>query len=481
MSADDATELAERVRRREVSPVELTEAAIARAVARDPALNAIIHPRYERALADAAAVGGGPLAGVPILVKDASITQAGEPFHCGLQAAKDADHRATTTSWLLERLVAAGCVVLGRTNVPELCTHVTTEPLAHGPTRNPWSLDHTAGGSSGGSGAAVAAGIVPIAHASDGGGSIRAPAGFCGLVGLKPTRGRFTTGPADGEHWSGFSTDGFLTTTVRDTALVFDSVAGPGSGDPHPTASTYRLGDVLDAPLPRLRIGLRTAGACGGGPAHPDVDRVVRGVAALFAAEGHDVDERSPAALDEEAAMGHQRIVVGVSVAAEVDQWSQRLGRPLDLEELEPRNQITVAAARAVDAPTYLASRTWLQQWSRRLAGWFDDHDLLVTPVISHPTPKLGELPAAPTAEEAVEMRKVLGWLLGAWNVTGQPAITVPAGTSAEGLPIGVQLIAAWGREDLLVQAARLIERARPWPRHATRPQEDRNPPVRRL
>jgi amidase len=163
--------------------------------------------------------------------------------------------------------------------------------------------------------------------------------------------------------------------------------------------------------------------------------------------------------------MGHQRTVVGVCVAAEVDEWSRRLGRTIALDELETRNRITVAAARRVDGPTYVASFRWLQLWARRLAAWFVDHDLLVTPVVTHPPPRIGELPVEPTPEQALEMRKRLGWLLGAWNVTGQPAISVPGGFSADGLPIGVHIVAAWGREDLLVQAARLIEAARPWPR----------------
>jgi amidase len=474
LAALDATARAAMVRNRETSARELANAAISSAERRNPALNAIIHPSYERALAVAdavaASVADGPLAGVPIVLKDAAVTQAGEPFHEGLQPARDAGYRATTTSWLVERLRAAGCVVIGRTNVPELCTHVTTEPLAYGPTRNPWSLAHSAGGSSGGSAAAVAAGIVPIAHGSDGGGSIRAPGSFCGLVGLKPTRGRLTTGPDAGEHWAGLSTDGYLTTSVRDAALVFDAVAGPADGDPHRTPVTYRLVDVLHEPLPQLRIGLRTHGACGGDPAHPEVDQIVRSVAALLAAEGHLVEEASPGGLDEEAAMAHQRSVVGVCVAAEVDRWSRRLGRPIGLDELEPRNRATVAGAREVNGPTYVESLTWLQLWARRLAAWFVDHDLLVTPVVTHPPPRIGELPIEPTAEQAVQMRKRLGWLLGAWNVTGQPAITVPGGFSSDGLPVGVQLVAAWGREDLLVRAARLIEVARPWPRVASTP-----------
>jgi amidase len=248
---------------------------------------------------------------------------------------------------------------------------------------------------------------------------------------------------------------------------VFDSVAGPVDGDPPPAPLSYRLGDALLQPLPRMRIGVRTSGACGGEPAHPDVDAIVRRVAALFAAEGHVVEDDAPGALDEVAAMSHQRTVVGVCVAAEVDRWSARLGRRIRVDELEARNRATVALARTIDGPTYVASLDWLQLWSRRLAAWFVDHDLLVTPVVTHPPPRIGELPREPTPEQAVEMRRRLGWLLGAWNVTGQPAISVPGGLSAAGLPIGVQIVARWGREDLLVQAARLIEVAQPWPRIA--------------
>jgi len=193
----------------------------------------------------------------------------------------------------------------------------------------------------------------------------------------------------------------------------------------------------------------------------------VRSVAQLFSDEGHDVNDGSPSALDEDAAMGHQRTVVGVCVAAEVDQWSRRLGRTIELDELEPRNRVTVAGARRVDGATYVDSFAWLQLWSRRLAEWFIHHDLLITPVVTHPPPRIGELPIEPTAAQAVQMRKRLGWLLGAWNVTGQPAISVPGGFTSDGLPIGVHIVAAWGREDLLVQAARLIEVARPWPRVA--------------
>ncbi len=466
---EDGVAIAEAVRRGERSAEESVAAALATVEALDPRLNAVIHRCDERARADARAVSrDAPLAGVPIAVKDASVTRAGEPRHEGLQVAKDAGYRSLTTSWLVERLVAAGCVIVGRTNVPELCTHVTTEPAAYGATRNPWDLAHSAGGSSGGSGAAVAAGMVPIAHGSDGGGSVRAPASFCGLVGLKPTRGRFTPGPDAGEHWAGLSTDGFLTTTVRDTAAIFDAVAGPHPTDPCQTPLTGRLAGLLDEPLPRLRIGVRTRGACGGDPAHPEVEHLVRRTAALLADAGHDVVDAWPAALDETEAVAAQGVMVSACVAAEVAQWARRLGRPIADEELEPRNRASVAAGRAVDGVSFVEAREWLFAWSRRLGSWFDDVDVLLTPTIARPPLRIGELPFAPSPEDMGAMRRELGWLLGPWNVSGQPAISVPAGRSSAGLPIGVQFVAAWGREDLLVRIARLLELAQPWPRVAT-------------
>lgn len=464
---EDAISLAAAIRAGDRTPTDVVRAAIERIESRDPAINAVIHPRAERAMEEARAAvwhADAPLAGVPVLVKDTSVTQAGEPYHEGIAAAKDARHRATTTSWLIERLEAAGCVILGRTNVPELCTHGTTEPVAYGPTRNPWSLAHSAGGSSGGSGAAVAAGMVPIAHGSDGGGSVRAPASFCGLVGLKPTRGRFTPGPEFGEHWAGLSTDGFLTTTVRDTAAIFDAVAGPHPSDPCQSPVVARLLDRLDLPLPRLRIGVRTNGACGGDPAHPEVDALVRRAAAHFATAGHQVEDAAPAALDEEAAVLHQGIVVSACVAAELEQWSRRLGRTIGVDELEPRNRTSVTTGRSVTGVQFLEAREWLFAWSRRLASWFDTFDLLLTPAVAQPPVRIGELPFAPTAEDMAAMRRRLGWLLGPWNVSGQPAISVPAGTTSDGLPVGVHLVAPWGAEDLLVRAARFLELAQPWP-----------------
>jgi amidase len=460
------------VRRGECSPLELVDEAIARIEAVNPAINAVIHTRFEQAREEARrhqangvdASTAGPFRGVPIVVKDSTCPIAGEPLHEGLQAAKDAGYRAPANSWLTNRLVDAGFVIVGRTNVPELCTHATTEPAAYGPTRNPWATDHSAGGSSGGSGAAVAAGMVAIGHGTDGGGSVRTPAAFCGLVGLKPTRGRISNAPDSAEHWAGLSTDGFLTRTVRDSAAVLDVVCGSSPGDPYTTPLTASLAAALEGALPRLRVGVRLRGANEGIDAHPEVARSIRQIADLLAAHGHDVVEAAPLALDEIEAVTQQGTVVAACVAAELDAWSARLGREITLDEIEPRNRMSVSNGRLVTGAQYVAAREWLHGWGRRLHAWWNDFDLLLTPTVTQPPIKIGSLPFDPSAQDMANMRRELGWLMGMWNVSGQPAISVPAAQTSGGLPIGAQLVAAWAREDLLLQTAALIEQAQPWP-----------------
>jgi amidase len=461
---NDALTQAALVQRGDCTPLELVDEAIARIEKSNPTVNAIIHERFDRARDEARRVTSGPFRGVPIVVKDSTCPLAGEPLHEGLQAAKDAGYRAATNSWLTDRIVEAGFIIVGRTNVPELCTHATTEPAAYGPTRNPWATDRSAGGSSGGSGAAVAAGMVAVGHGSDGGGSVRTPASFCGLVGLKPTRGRISNAPDNAEHWAGLSTDGFLTRTVRDTAAVLDAVCGSSPGDPYTTPLAAPLSLVLGDPVPRLRVGVRLRGANEGVDAHPAVARSIRAIAELLAAQGHDVRDAAPDALDEIDAVSQQGTVVSVCVAAELDQWSARLGRPIGLEEIEPRNRMSIASGREVSGTQYVAAREWLHAWSRRLHSWWHDFDLLLTPTLTQPPIPIGSLPFDPTPDDMAAMRRELGWLMGMWNVSGQPAISVPAPATDDGLPVGAQLVAAWGREDLLLQVALLIEEALPWP-----------------
>src|SRR5688572_3098642 len=420
------------VRRGECSPVELVDEAIARIEALNPSINAVIHPRFEQARLEASRLeisrveaSRAPFHGVPIVVKDATCPIAGEPLHEGLQVAKDAGYLAPANSWLTDRLIGAGFVIVGRTNVPELCTHATTEPAAYGPTRNPWATGHSAGGSSGGSGAAVAAGMVAIGHGSDGGGSVRTPAAFCGLVGLKPTRGRISNGPDIAEHWAGLSTDGFLTRTVRDTAAVLDAVCGSSFGDPYTTPLTASLTAALNGALPRLRVGVRLRGANEGIDAHPEVARAIRQIADLLASHGHDVVDAAPVALDEIEAVAQQGTVVSVCVAAELDTWSARLGREITLDEIEPRNRMSVSNGRSVTGTQYVAAREWLHGWGRRLHAWWNDFDLLLTPTVTQPPVKIGALPFNPTADDMTNMRRELGWLMGMWNGSGQPAISV--------------------------------------------------------
>jgi amidase len=254
----DATDQAAAVRRGEVSAVELVTAAIARVEATNPVVNAVIHPRFERALDEAKqlAPDSAQFAGVPTVVKDLGLMMEGEPYHGGVRALKNAGHVAPTTTYTYQKLRAAGFVVLGRTNTPELGGTITTESLAYGPCRNPWNRDHSTGGSSGGSAAAVAAGMVAVAHATDGGGSIRIPASECGLVGLKPTRGRISRGPTIGESWMGASTDGAVTRTVRDAAAMLDVQHGPMPGDPYGTPTPLRpYVDEVGAFVGALKIG----------------------------------------------------------------------------------------------------------------------------------------------------------------------------------------------------------------------------------
>jgi amidase len=293
----DATAQAELVARGELSARDLVDAAIERIERVDGRLNAVIHRRFERAR-DEAPNAKGPFAGVPFLVKDAVCHTAGDPFHAGMQVLKDAGWVEHLDTWLAARFRAAGFVFVGKTNTPELATSLTTEPLAYGPTRNPWDDTRSTGGSSGGSAAAVAAGLVPVAHGNDMGGSIRFPAGMCGIIGLKPTRARTTLGPDFGEYWGPLTHEFVLTRSVRDTAAVLDAVAGAAPGDPYtapPPVRPYR--DEVRAPVGRLRVGVRTE-TLDGEASHPDVVRAVESSARLLADLGHDVDAATIPALD---------------------------------------------------------------------------------------------------------------------------------------------------------------------------------------
>jgi len=469
----DAIGQAELLRRREVSPHELVEAAIARVERLDPQLNAVIHPALERARAQArSGVPSGPLAGVPTLMKDLGGLEAGAPSHAGMRALKEAGWTEPIDSYLTQKVKQAGLVSLGRTNTPELALLPTTEPEAYGATHNPWNLRHSAGGSSGGAAAAVAAGIVPVAHASDGGGSIRGPASMCGLVGLKPSRGRCSFGPTLGERWSGFSCEFFVTRSVRDTALLLDLVAGAMPGDPYtapPPLAPWM--DALGLPPPRLRIGVMRV-APRETPLHAEnltaVDRTARALSTL----GHVVDETHPPALDEAESVTAYLTVVATAVARALQAAGEKIGRQLGAGDVEALTWALAENGRRVGATELLATIEYVHGFGRRLAAWWEDgFDLLLTATQAAPPPELGWITSTPEEPFRAFLRAApYGVCTLPFNMSGQPAISLPVHVTADGLPIGVQLVAPYAREDLLVGVAAQLEQALPW--------SDRRPPV---
>jgi amidase len=467
LSALDATEQAALVRRGAVSPRELVEAAVARLERLNPRLNAVIHPAPERAVSTASApdLAPGPFRGVPFLMKDIGGAEAGAPCHCGMRLLRDAGWMEREDAYLTRRFRDAGLVSLGRTNTPELALLPTTEPEAYGPTRNPWSLAHSAGGSSGGAAAAVAAGIVPVAHASDGGGSIRGPASMCALVGLKPTRGRNSFGPGLGERWSGFSAEFVVTRTVRDAAALLDVTAGPMPGDPYfapPPARPFTT--AIAQPPPRLRVGV-LRGAPRGLETHVECLAAADRAATLLADLGHHVELTHPAALDEPESVLAYVTVVAANTARAVEAWGQKVGRPCGQADLEPLTWALVERGRAASAPELLAAIEFVHAFGRRLASWWEGgFDLLVTPTQAQPPPELGYLRSTPEDPLRCFVRSApYGACTLPFNMSGQPAISLPLHWTPDGLPVGAQLVAAYAREDLLLGVAAQLEEAAPW------------------
>ena len=465
----DATAQAELVREGEATPSELVEAAIARIEAVNPKLDAVIRTRFDAARQEAAGeLPDGQFRGVPTLFKDLGCTVAGEPTAFGLGPLRDLAF--PVTSYVAAHFQAAGFVVLGRTNTPELGTTVTTEPRSFPPARNPWDLGHSTGGSSGGSAAAVASGMVAVAHASDGGGSIRIPSSECGLVGLKPTRGRVSHGPLTGESWAGSSTDGAVARTVRDAAGVLDAISKPMPGDPYYAPPLPRpLTREVGADPGRLRIGVLDHPGADGYLDDPECRAAVARAAALLESLGHHVEQSAPSAMFERAILQHFGNVIAADTEATMQAFEALLGRPIADDEIEPRNAAYRQAGRGLTAPAYLQSRAWLGMWARRMADWWTGHDLLVTPTVGAPPPELGWFTEAGPEREGARVASFIPYTA-QFNLTGQPAVSLPLHWTPGGLPVGVQLVAAYGREDILVRVASQLEQAAPW--------SGRHPPV---
>ena len=465
----DATAQADLVRRGEVSPKELVEAAIARIEAVNPKLDAVIRTRFDTARREADGdLPDGPFRGVPILFKDLGCTVEGEPTAFGLGPLRDL--RFPVTSFLAQQFRAAGFVPLGRTNVPELGTTVTTEPRSFPPARNPWDPHHSTGGSSGGSAAAVASGMVPVAHANDGGGSIRIPASECGLVGLKPTRARVSQGPVTGEAWAGSTIDGALARTVRDAAGVLDVISAPMPGDPYYAPPLPRpLAQEVGADPGRLRIGVLAQPGVAGYLDDPECRAAVANAASLLESLGHHLEPSAPAAMFEQEFLRHFVAIIAADTEATLQAFEMLLGRPIGEDEIEPRNAAHRRAGKQLGAVDYLQSRAWLGMWTRRMAEWWTSYDLLLTPTVGAPPPEIGWFTAAGPEQEEARIASFMPYTA-QFNMTGQPAISLPLHWTPGGLPVGIQLVAAYGREDLLVRVASQLEQAAPW--------SDRRPPV---
>jgi amidase len=385
-----------------------------------------------------------------------------------MRALKEADFRAPVDSYLAERFRAAGFVVIGKTNVPELGILPTTEPEAYGQSRNPWNTDHTPGGSSGGSGAAVASGMVPAAHANDGGGSIRIPASVNGLVGLKPTRQRTTEGPLIGDNMGGLTVELALTHTVRDTAAILDAVHGAAPGDPY--VAPPPTGPYLDemGVEPKLRIGVAEQPAVPGLESHPDCVAAVRAARDALVELGHELEESTPLDAGMAEALNLEDTFMtrwAAGQAASLEIFATLIGRELTADDVEPLTWALAEEGRSRSAGRYLVDTGLHQTVSRAIAGWHESgFDLMLTPTMAEPPVPLGTYDqSGPDPLDAFRRAVPAGAFTAIFNATGQPAISLPLHWNDEGLPIGIQLVAPFGREDLLIQVAAQLEQARPW------------------
>lgn len=457
----DATAQAALVQDGQLTPSELVDAAIERIDSLNPALNAVIHRRDERARAEAAQIDrNAPFAGVPIVIKDLMCELADEPFHEGMAYLRDLDYTPTVDQTLAQRFKEAGFVIVGKTNTSELGGMPTTEPLVYGPTHNPWLPGHTPGGSSGGSAAAVASKMVAVGHANDAGGSIRTPATRCGLVGLKPSRARVPVGPHYGDLFGGVVAELAVTRTVRDAAAVLATVAGPEVGDPYATAETPPLPDRP------LRVGVWTGVPGGSGELSPEAASSVRVAADALADLGHEVVDAHPGTLERRTAPAVLGKIVMAGTDWAIRRWERLTGVQADAAQLEPITRFYVEQAQQMSATDLMDLFEAGQLVTRQVAEWYaDGFDLLLMATVAEPPNPLGELQATTDDEVAAVMRRMLPSLsLTSWvNLTGQPAISLPLYWTADDVPMGPQLIAPHGAENLLLSIAADLEQAQPW------------------
>ena len=458
----DATALADMVRRKEVTPNELVEAAIERIERINPEINAVVTPMYDLARAAARSpIPDGPFTGVPFLLKDLLAAFGGVRMTSG--SAFLSDFVPEQDSELVKRFKQAGLIIVGKTNTPEFGILPTTEPALFGPSRNPWDITRTTGGSSGGSAAAVAAGLVPMAHANDGGGSIRIPASACGLFGLKPTRARISLAPDFGDMYSGLVCEHAVTRSVRDSAALLDAVSGFKDGDPYCAPPRNRpFSREIGVDPGKLRIAFTTK-APADVPVHEDCIAAVKDAALLCEQLGHSVVESSPK-VDGDKLADAFAIIWSTGCAWTIDGLGHTSGREPTEERFEPGTWFLYQKGRERKASRYLAAVQHMQRVSRTIAEFLSGSDLLLTPTLAQPPLPIGSFDS--TKENPVRGLKLSGNFspfTALCNATGQPAMSVPLFWNEEGLPIGTQFIGRFGDEATLFRLASQLEGARPW------------------
>ena len=457
----DALGLAELVRKRQVTPEEVLDAALARVATRNPAVNAVVMPLEEHARkAIAAGLPDGPFRGVPYLMKDLTASIAGVPMTRGSRffadspaAAADSEHMA--------RLKRAGLVIFGRTNTCELGLSLTCEPQLYGPTKNPWDQTRISGGSSGGAAAATGARIVPMAHATDGFGSIRAPAACCGVVGLKPTRGRNTMAPFLGEGLGGLACEHAVTLTVRDCAALLDATSGPGAGDPYAAPAPARpfLSEV-GAPGGRMRIAF-TRKAPNGAKVSADSLGLLDATARLCAELGHTVEEADPV-VDGDQLVPTFLTLISANTVINVE--GHPAGKAPRQDEFEKVTWAMYERGKRVTGPEYVRATQTAHRIGRQMAAFHASYDVLLTPGLAAAAVKLGWIDMM--LEDAAEYwRRVFTFSpFTVWfNLTGQPAMMLPLANNEAGLPLATQLVGRFGDEASLFRLAAQLEAARPW------------------
>jgi len=458
----DGLGLAQLVRDKQVTPVELLDAAIARVSARNPQVNAVVMELYDHAReVIAKGLPDGPFRGVPYLMKDLTSPIAGVRMTRGSRFFADTPP-SPLDSVHVERLKRAGLVIFGRTNTCELGLSLTCEPREHGPTRNPWDPTRISGGSSGGSAAAVGARMLPMAHASDGFGSIRVPAACCGLVGLKPTRARNTFAPFAGEGLGGVSTEHAVTLTLRDSAALLDATCGPGPGDPYVAPAPRRpyLQEVGADPG-RLRVAW-TRRAPNGAPIDPVCLQVLADTVQTCIDLGHHVEECDPE-IERDAVVPTFLTLAAANTVVNLGSHPTA-GRAPREDEVERITWLTAKMGEKISAPDYARAVHTEHRLGRQMAAFHQKWDVLLTPGLAAPPVKLGWLDMMMEDVDAYWQRVFAFSPFTVWfNLTGQPALILPVGQSAEGLPVAVQLVAPFGDEATLFRLGAQLEVARPW------------------